>query len=272
MGTETTESSMDLKSDQYSIIADNIWKTFKIPIKKANKLHTKVMNYLLRRGSGYKNLEIFKGINFKIKKGETIGIIGDNGAGKSTLLKIIAGIIFPDRGKIEVKGKVAPFIELGAGFDLNYTAENNVFLYGTLLGLSRKKINNRIDEIFKFAELESFRKMKYKNLSSGMKIRLAFAIAIQMDPDIILIDEIITVGDQRFKTKSSNKIKEFIQRNKTVIYVSHNLNMIRKLCDNAIWLYNGKINSYGKSKDVINDYKEYIIDKRKADKNSKINK
>ena len=250
----TSKISNNLDSEQYSVIVDNIWKTYKVPLKKRNSFHKKITSFILRRARGHRNLHVFKGLSFKVRKGEILGIIGVNGSGKSTLLKMLAGIIFPDKGTINVRGKILPFIELGVGFDFTYTAEDNVLLYGTLLGLSRKEIKQKKDIIFDFAELDQYRRMKIRNFSAGMLIRLAFAIAIQIEPDILLIDEIITVGDQHFKEKSFKKINEFLKRKKTIIFVSHDLKMVEEICNKTIWLDNGNIASYGKSEEVIQKY------------------
>ncbi|MFX1296640.1 MAG: ABC transporter ATP-binding protein [Promethearchaeota archaeon] len=254
---EPPEVSKTANSEEYAIIVDNIWKTYKIPIERHYKLHQQITSLITRRNRGYRYIEVFKGISFKVRKGETLGIIGDNGTGKTTLLKILAGIIFPDKGVVDVRGKILPIIGLGVGFDYSFKAEENIFLYGTLLGLPHQQIKEKIPEIFEFSGLNEFRGMKFRNYSSGMKLRLAFAVAIQCDPDIFLFDEVIAVGDQNFKEKCFEKIDNYIQRKKTIVLVSHGLFMIKKICKHAIWLNEGKIASYGKSEKVIEDYKEY---------------
>ncbi len=248
--------------DKYSIIAENIWKTFKIPLERRYKLHEQIASLILRKNRGYNLLRIFEGISFKVQRGETIGIIGDNGSGKSTLLKILSKIIYPDKGSIEVKGRVASFIELGVGFDFNLTAEENIFLYGAILGVSRTQIKNHLVDIFEFAELTKFRFMKLRNYSSGMILRLAFSTAMQMDPDILLLDEIIAVGDQDFQKKCFAKIVEFTKNKKTIVLVSHALETIKKICVNAMWLKDGKIAAYGKCEDVVKEYLNYVNAKR----------
>ena len=247
--------------DNYSIIVENIWKTFKIPLERRNKLHDQITSFILRRNRGYNYLRVFEGISFKVQRGETVGIIGDNGCGKSTLLKMLSKIIYPDEGNIYIRGKVASFIELGVGFDYNLTAEENVFLYGAILGVSRKLIKKDLMDIYEFADLTKFRFMKLRNYSSGMILRLAFSTAMQMNPDILLIDEILAVGDQDFQKKCYNKIDEYIKKKKTIIFVSHALETVKKFCENTIWLKNGKIAAYGKSENVIKDYLKYVNEK-----------
>ena len=247
----------------YSIIVNDVWKTYRIPIDRHNKLREYVTNFLLRRNRGFTRLELFEGISFKVQEGETLGIMGENGSGKSTLLKLLARIIYPDKGVVSVSGKVSAFIELGAGFDMDFTAEENIFLYGAIMGLSRKKIKEKLSDIYEFAELEQFRLMKLRNFSTGMILRLAFATAIQMEPDILLIDEVISVGDEDFQKKCFEKMFEFKKNKKTIIYVSHALNTVKKICDNAMWLKEGKIASYGEVKDVVHDYEEYMQTKTK---------
>jgi len=243
------------------IIVEDLWKTYKIPVVRQFKLHEYLSSIILRKNRGYIKLPIFEGISFRVKEGESLGIIGDNGSGKSTLLKILARIIYPDKGHIQVKGRIAPFIELGAGFDYDYTAVENIFLYGAIMGLSRNYITKVLPDIFEFAELEKFRLMKLRNFSTGMMLRLAFATAIQMNSDILLIDEVLAVGDKDFQKKCINKIFEYKQKKKTIMFVSHALSKVQEICDNSLWLKKGEIASYGKSEKVIKDYEDYIDEK-----------
>jgi len=244
--------------NDFSIIGEDIWKSFKVPTERLLRLHEKLWNLIRRKNIDTNYLSVLKGVNFKVRKGETLGIIGDNGSGKSTLLKILAKIIYPDKGNVHVKGKVASFIELGVGFDPDLTAEDNVYLYGSVLGLSRTKIKHNLMQIYDFAELEKFRHMRLRNFSSGMILRLAFSTAMQVEPEVLLLDEVLAVGDQDFQKKCMNKIYEFVQNKKTIVFVSHDLRTVQKICENALWLNKGIIASYGKSEKVIQDYMDYV--------------
>ena len=201
-------------------------------------------------------LQSAKNINLKIEKGEVVGIIGYNGAGKSTLLKIISRIVEPTEGKVTVKGKIAPLIELGAGFDFELTARENVFLNGLILGYSKSFIKKNFDKIIDFAEIENeFLDVPLKKFSSGMIARLGFAISTVIKPDILIVDEILSVGDFKFQEKSLNKIKEMMENDTTVIMVSHSIEQIEKMCTKVVWLENGSIKKIGNSKEICEEYK-----------------
>lgn len=184
----------------------------------------------------YEEFWAIKNVSFEVGKGESLGIIGENGSGKSTLLKIIAGVYRPDTGCVKVHGKIAPFLELGVGFQPELTAEENVRLYGAVMGMNRKEINDKFEEIFEFAELERFRNAKLKNFSSGMYARLAFSTAISTEPDVLLIDEVLVVGDSNFQKKCFNKINEFKNDKKTIVFVSHDTESVKKVCNSVILL------------------------------------
>ena len=205
------------------------------------------------------NYEIFwavKNVDLKIEKGEVLGIIGYNGAGKSTLLKIISGIIQPTEGKVNVDGKIAPLIELGAGFDFELTARENVFLNGLILGYNKSLIKENFSKIMEFAEIEDeFIDIPLKNFSSGMVARLGFAVSTAIKPDILIVDEILSVGDFKFQEKSLNKIKEMMQDETTVIMVSHSIEQIEKLCTKVVWLENGTIKKIGMPDEICTEYK-----------------
>ncbi|EEY35365.1 ABC transporter ATP-binding protein [Pseudoleptotrichia goodfellowii] len=205
------------------------------------------------------NYEIFwavKNVDLKIEKGEVLGIIGYNGAGKSTLLKIISGIIQPTEGKVNVDGKIAPLIELGAGFDFELTARENVFLNGLILGYNKSFIKENFSKIMEFAEIEDeFIDIPLKNFSSGMVARLGFAVSTAIKPDILIVDEILSVGDFKFQEKSLNKIKEMMQDETTVIMVSHSIEQIEKLCTKVVWLENGTIKKIGMPDEICTEYK-----------------
>lgn len=197
-----------------------------------------------------------KDVSFKIKKGEVIGLIGSNGAGKSTLLKVVSGVMKPSNGKVSVKGVISPMIELGAGFDLELTARENIYLNGAVLGYSKKFIEDKFDEIVEFSELKDFLDVPVKNFSSGMTAKLAFSIATVVDPEILIVDEILSVGDIKFQEKSKNKMMELIKGGTTVLYVSHSLESIKDLCTRVIWLEHGEVVKIGDTEKICNEYFE----------------
>ncbi len=200
---------------------------------------------------------ILEEITFSVNKGESVGIIGHNGAGKSTILKIITGIIKPTTGSVTVNGSVAPLLNLGAGFDYEATARENIYLNGAIIGYTQKEIKNKFSSIVEFAELENYVDVPLKNFSSGMVARLGFAIAIDVEPDILLVDEILSVGDENFRQKCSQKIEELQKKGVTFIIVSHNMAQIKKLCQRAVWIENGRIVDVGDSKEICDKYQEY---------------
>ncbi|MDJ0570855.1 MAG: ABC transporter ATP-binding protein [Pleurocapsa sp. MO_192.B19] len=201
---------------------------------------------------------VLDNINLTIGCGEKIGIIGANGSGKSTMLKLISGILQPTSGTVRVKGKIAPLIELGAGFDPELAVMDNIVLYGVMLGYSQEEMRNRAKLILEFAELESYALVPVKGLSSGMTARLGFAIATDIKPDILILDEVLSVGDVSFKNKCSQRMEEFWQDHVTVLLVSHSMEMIRQNCHTTIWLEQGQIRMVGKTKDVVSEYLQCV--------------
>lgn len=197
-----------------------------------------------------------KDISLEIKRGEFIGIIGFNGSGKSTLLKCIAGVLTPTKGSIEVNGSIAPLIELGAGFDPNLSARENVYLNGAVLGKSRKEMNALFDSIIEFAEIGEFVDTPIKNFSSGMLARLGFAIATSYIPDVLIVDEVLSVGDYKFQQKCENRMKEILAHGTTVIFVSHNIDQIKELCSRVVWINKGDMVMQGDTETVCNSYME----------------
>ena len=193
-------------------------------------------------------------VNFEVKKGEVVGFVGSNGAGKSTLLKVIAGVMKPTSGNIEVYGNICPMIELGAGFDMELTARENIFLNGAVMGYSKEFIEAKFDEIVEFSELKDFLDVPVRNFSSGMVARLAFSIATIVDPEILIVDEILSVGDIAFQQKSENKMRSMIGGGTTVLFVSHSVEQIKNLCDRAVWLCNGEIKMDGDTSKVVEEY------------------
>jgi ABC-type polysaccharide/polyol phosphate transport system ATPase subunit len=193
-------------------------------------------------------------INLAVKTGEKIGIIGSNGAGKSTLLKVICGILEPTIGTVRVRGQIAPLIELGAGFNDEMSVVDNIVLYGVLLGYDKKEMKERIRSILEFAELEEYADIPVKALSSGMKARLGFAVATDVEPDILILDEVLSVGDVKFKQKSRQKIDSLWDRSSTILFVSHSLDSVKELCDTALWLDKGKMVFYGNAEEAVYRY------------------
>lgn len=206
-----------------------------------------------------------EGINLQVEKGQTFGVIGENGSGKSTLLKLVAGIAKPTRGRIQTEGKVSALIELGAGFHPEITGRENVYINGIMLGLTKKEINAKFDEIVGFAELEDFIDAPVKTYSSGMYMRLGFAIAINVNPDILLIDEVLAVGDASFVPKCLDRINDFRRRQKTILFVSHDLSTVEKICDRVAWLKAGRIQTIGEAKRVIDAYLQDVAEKQEKD-------
>ncbi|NLL03885.1 MAG: ABC transporter ATP-binding protein [Clostridiales bacterium] len=217
--------------------------------------------YMIKMATGklrYNEFWALKDINFTVEKGDRLGVMGLNGAGKSTLLKVIAGVMKPTQGKVNVKGVIAPMIELGAGFDPNYTGAENIFLYGATMGYSRKFIQSKYDEIVEFSELEEFIDVPLKNYSSGMKARLGFAIATAVSPEVLILDEVLSVGDAKFRKKSEAKLRGMIDTGITVLFVSHNTSQVRKICNKAIILQKGQIIESGDVDEVCDKYTEMI--------------
>lgn len=200
-------------------------------------------------------------VSFEVKRGEVIGLIGSNGAGKSTLLKVVSGVMKPTKGKVTVNGQISPMIELGAGFDLELTARENIYLNGAILGYSKEFIDEKFDEIVEFSELRDFLDAPVKNFSSGMVAKLAFSIATVVDPEILIVDEILSVGDIKFQEKSKNKMMEMIKGGTTVLYVSHSLESIEELCDRVVWLEHGKLIKVGNTKEICKEYYKKQLNK-----------
>lgn len=193
-------------------------------------------------------------VSFHVKKGEVIGLIGSNGAGKSTLLKVVSGVMKPTKGKVYVSGQISPMIELGAGFDAELTARENIYLNGAILGYSKEFIDSKFNEIVEFSELIDFLDVPVKNFSSGMVAKLAFSIATVVNPEILIVDEILSVGDIKFQEKSKNKMMEMIKGGTTVLYVSHSLESIKELCDRVVWIEHGKVVKIGPAKEIVEEY------------------
>lgn len=209
---------------------------------------------VLKRKVKYEEFWALSDVNFQIEKGEVLGIIGRNGAGKSTLLKVISGILKPTKGSVKVNGNIVPMLELGSGFDYDLTGRENIYLNGSILGYSKTFLNSKFDEILEFSELGKFIDVPIRNYSSGMLMRLAFSIATVVNPEILIIDEILAVGDDKFQAKSKARMMELMSGGTTVIFVSHDIKQIEELCDRVIWLENGAIKRVGATREVCEIY------------------
>lgn len=254
---ENIESAVQEEQKSENIIeVNNVSMEFFLPNEKVDNLKEFVIR-LLKGKMEKKKHKVLDNISFSVKKGESIGLIGHNGAGKSTLLKILTGIMKPTEGSVMVKGTVAPLLNLGAGFDNEASAKENVYLNGAILGYSKREIEKKYQEIVDFAELHDYMNMPLKNFSSGMVARLGFAIAIDVNPDILLVDEILSVGDENFRKKCAAKIEELRNKGVTFVIVSHNMSQVKKLCQKAVWIEDSHMKAYGDSKEVCDEYINY---------------
>lgn len=245
---------------KFAIEVENVGMKFNMSSEKVDDFKDYMIK-LLKRQLNYKEFWALKDISFKIEKGDRVGIVGLNGAGKSTLLKVISGVLKPTEGKVKISGNIAPLLELGAGFNKQYTGVENIYLYGAMLGHSKAFLNEKFDEIVKFSELGEFINVPVKNYSSGMKSRLGFAIATVVEPDILILDEVLSVGDAKFRKKSTKKIKSMIENNITVLFVSHSIEQVLELCNKAILLEKGKLVAYGTSSEVAELYQKKLDEK-----------
>lgn len=230
----------------------NLLKTFKIPNESRDSVRENIFNLFKR--NGYEEFHAVNDLSFEIQEGEFFGIIGQNGSGKSTLLKMLAGVYFPSSGDIKTKGKIVPFLELGVGFNPELTGRENVFLNATILGLSEDEVMERYDDIVEFSELGRFMDQKLKNYSSGMQVRLAFSVAMQVDGDIFLMDEVLAVGDTAFQNKCFNKFRELRSEGKTIVFVTHDLASVRSFCDRVLYIKRGKQMGVGKVNEMVDKY------------------
>ena len=240
-------------NNDFAIRIENVTKTFKLYSDKPNTLKERLVR-------GYKNKTdyrlILNDINLEIKKGETVALIGVNGSGKSTLLKLMTKIIYPNKGKVETNGKLTSLLELGAGFHPDFTGRENIYFNASIFGLTKKEIDKRVDAIIEFSELGDLIDSPVRTYSSGQYMRLAFSVAINVDAEILLIDEILAVGDQHFQDKCFNKLEELASSEMTIVIVSHSLESLKKLCKRAIWIHEGKIAMDGECSKVVEEYLE----------------
>ena len=237
-----------------AIKVTHVTNDFKLYYDKANTLKEKILFFSKKNKSKDSILHVLKDINLTIKKGESVALIGTNGSGKSTLLKLMTKIIYPNKGKITTNGKLTSLLELGAGFHEDFTGRENIYFNSSIFGLTRKEIDKKIDEIIEFSELHDFIDNPVRTYSSGMYMRLAFSVAINVQADILLIDEILAVGDQHFQEKCFNKLKELKKEGKTIVIVTHSMQQVKQFCDRAVWLYKGEVRMDGKVEDVLEEY------------------
>jgi ABC-2 type transport system ATP-binding protein len=247
-----------MSDDKTAIKVSHVSKSFVLPHERSNSIKSKLINF---RKRGYEVQHALKDVSFEVKKGEFLGIVGRNGSGKSTLLKMLAGIYMPNSGTITVNGKLTPFIELGVGFNPELSGRDNVFLNGALLGFTRKEMEAMYDSIVEFAELERFMDQKLKNYSSGMQVRLAFSIAIRADTDILVLDEVLAVGDEAFQRKCFLYFAELKRKKKTVILVTHSMDSVQRFCTKAMLIKDGNVEYIGDTAQIASMYREENMDK-----------
>ncbi|MCK9401341.1 MAG: ABC transporter ATP-binding protein [Bacteroidales bacterium] len=234
------------------IKVEHVSKSFRIPQQRRNTIRERILSF--SKKMTYETFNALEDVSFEIKKGEFFGIIGRNGSGKSTLLKILAGIYTPNKGSITINGEISPFLELGVGFNPELSGKDNIYLNGTLLGLTKKEIDRSYHKIVEFSELERFINLKVKNYSSGMHVRLAFSVAIHANKEILLMDEVLAVGDANFQVKCFEVFHKIIAEGRTIIFVSHDLSSIKKYSDRVLLLQNGSTNILGAPEEVIANY------------------
>lgn len=242
------------------IEVNNVSMKFNLGIEKGFSLKQGFVDMFKKKEKINNDFWALKNVNFDVEKGEVVGFVGSNGAGKSTLLKVIAGVMKPTKGKVSVYGNICPMIELGAGFDSQLTARENIYLNGAVMGYSKEFINSKFDEIVSFSELSEFLDVPIQNFSSGMIARLAFSIATIVDPEILIVDEILSVGDMAFQKKSEEKMLNMINGGTTVLFVSHSIDQIRNMCNKVVWIEKGEIQAIG-GKEVCDKYIEFMNNK-----------
>lgn len=242
-----------MAKEKIALTVDHVGMKFNLSKEKVDNLKEYFIKFI-KKELTYQEFWALKDVSFQVKKGERLGIVGLNGAGKSTLLKVVAGVLKPTEGSVKSVGKIVPLLELGAGFDKQYTGAENIYLYGALLGYSKEFIDKKYDEIVEFSELGEFIDVPVKNYSSGMRARLGFSIATVVQPEILILDEVLSVGDAKFRKKSEQRIQSMFDQGVTVLFVSHSLEQVKRLCDKAILLEHGTIIAKGDVEDVANIY------------------
>ncbi len=249
-----------MENNKYMIEVDNVSMRFNLGIEKGFSLKQWFVDIASGKKKEKKDFWALTDVNFKVKRGEVIGFVGANGAGKSTLLKIVAGVMQPTKGSVKSYGNICPMIELGAGFDSALTARENIYLNGAIMGYSKEFIQSKFDEIVDFSELHDFLDVPVQNFSSGMVARLAFSVATLVEPEILIVDEILSVGDIAFQAKSEAKMLSMINGGTTVLFVSHSTDQIKKMCDTVVWLEHGVVKRIG-GKEVCDEYVSYMENK-----------
>lgn len=244
----------------YMVEVDNVSMRFNLGIEKGFSLKQWFVDIGSGKKKEKKDFWALTDVSFKVKKGEVIGFIGSNGAGKSTMLKVVAGVMKPTKGEVKSYGNICPMIELGAGFDAQLTARENIYLNGAIMGYSKEFIDSKFQEIVDFSELHDFLDVPVQNFSSGMVARLAFSVATVVDPEILIVDEILSVGDIAFQNKSEQKMLSMINGGTTVLFVSHSIDQIKKMCNTVVWLEHGAVRKIG-GKDICDEYLEYMNNK-----------
>ena len=239
------------------IKVENVGMEFNLSQEKTDNLKEYVIKFL-KKELMYQSFWALQDVSFEVKKGDKLGVLGLNGAGKSTLLKLISGVMKPTHGTIELNGRISPLLELGAGFDPSYTGRENIFLNGAMLGYPKEFIESKFDEIVEFSEIGDFIDVPLKNYSSGMVARLGFSIATVVEPQILILDEVLSVGDAKFKEKSENRMKSLLNKDVTVLFVSHSIDQVKRLCNKAIWLEKGKLVMQGSVEEVSEKYEQSI--------------
>lgn len=247
------ESSAIIQNDIVKVRVNDVYIRFNLSTQKVDSLKEYVIRFL-KRQLMFQEFFALKGISFEVKSGESWGLIGRNGCGKSTLLKAVSGILKPYKGSVQVNGSISPLIELGAGFDSDLTARENIFLNGGVLGYSEKFIKEKFDEIVDFAEVREFLDVPLKNFSSGMAARLGFSIATTVKPDILICDEVLAVGDFKFQEKCEKRMNELLSGGTTLLFVSHSIEQVKRLCNKAIWIDHGEMKMIGDAKEVCDAY------------------
>ena len=243
---------MPVMSDKHAVVVDELWKSFRLYQEKNQYLKATILK---GRRAKYREFWALKGVEFEVPTGQTFGVIGPNGSGKSTLLKCMAGILRPEKGRATVHGRVSALLELGAGFHMELTGRENVFLNGAILGLTKREVELRFDDIVAFAGLEEFIDTPVKNYSSGMFVRLGFAVAAHVEPEVLLIDEVLSVGDESFQRQCAEKIEQFRTDGRTIVFVSHGLGQVEQLCERVAWIDHGELADVGPAADIITKYR-----------------
>ncbi|NOW06515.1 ABC transporter ATP-binding protein [Clostridium beijerinckii] len=240
------------------IKVENVCMTYKMSYDNIKSIKEYLMTFMKGKLK-YEKFHALNNVSFEIKKGEVVGIIGHNGAGKSTVLKVISGILKPTKGNVRINGNIVPMLELGSGFDHDLTGRENIFLNGAILGYSKEFLLEKYDEIVEFSELGKFIDVPIRNYSSGMLMRLAFSVATVVNPEVLIVDEILSVGDANFQEKSKKRMLELMSGGTTVLFVSHSLQQIREMCSKVVWLDHGEVKMIGNTKEICDQYEDYIL-------------